>query len=140
LAIERAAREIVHALREALEERFGGEFVERRLGALEEHFSEPLPAQAPAHEDVEHSDVVRVVDLESLPRIAVDERVDAEIAVRMIELEIQARFVEWGFFLVAAVVAVFIATGQSTRASKDRRCSKRYGGPQMLHVAHIAFS
>ena len=96
LVFERDALDLVDSLREAIEECRGRQLVERRLVALEEDSVMPCLPQAAADPDIHQEPLAWTLDLEALPCIAVDQPMDAEVAIGVIQLEIELRLAEPG--------------------------------------------
>ena len=99
-AFQRRALDFVLPLREALEELFGIELVEGGLSALEEELGQPLASQPTSEPDLEILALVRGLDRQLLPGLAIDQGVNAEISIRVVELEEDVRFIEGDLVIV----------------------------------------
>src|SRR5687768_1134183 len=87
LAVDRDAADLPRSSRKPPEKGAGGELVEGRLGALEEQLGQAVVAHRPVRRDSELLPAARALELELFPRVAVDQGVEPQVAVRIVELE-----------------------------------------------------
>ena len=124
LSLDGRAEERIVTLWEPGEEILGRQLVERWLGALGEQLGQPLDLQAALDFDIEHAALSRTLDRQSIPAVAVDPGVDAEVAIGMVEFEEDVGFAVRRLFLCAARGG-FLGVGPASHGD----CQHHHGKP-----------
>jgi hypothetical protein len=81
---ERYALDCIYPFRKSAKENFRGKLVEGRFGTFEKEFGEALSAQTPMDFYTEHSALVGILYLQSLPGVSIDFGVDTQVAVGVV--------------------------------------------------------